>query len=77
MNIEKYNGVVFRGQFADAFKILMEGNTVDINTFHNGSYECTTKIKRFLELINMARIEVDINKNERGSLRSYKIKLKE
>lgn len=76
MKVIRHNDVCFRGQFADALEKLLNDEVIDINSFHNGSYESNPKMKRFLVLIRQAEIKVDIETNENESIRSMKIKLK-
>lgn len=51
------NGISFKGQFAENYEFLMKGNKVSLWNFSNGSWEPTTKISRFMHLLNQAGIE--------------------
>lgn len=66
------NGVNFRGQFANAYELLEKGHTINMGNFNNGSFEPTTKVKRFLMLIEKAGVKSEITGE---SLRSTKIKM--
>ena len=46
MKVIRHNDVCFRGQFADALEKLLNDEVIDINSFHNGSYESNPKMKR-------------------------------
>ena len=70
MKIIRINDVCFRGQYANAIEKLMRGEEVTINDFYNGKYEATNKVKRFISLLEMARIKYNMRRNENGSIRS-------
>lgn len=52
----KINGVWFRGQYANAFQEFMQGEEITIKNFKRGSWECTTNLQRFIDLLNQAKI---------------------
>jgi hypothetical protein len=66
------NNVVFRGQYGDALNSLLSGEIVTIRHFRNGSWEATTQIRRFLQLLNIANIKYK-NISNNNSLRSIKL----
>jgi len=52
------NGISFRGQFAENYEFLMKGEQIiDISCFKNGAWEPTTKISRFMDLLDKAKVE--------------------
>ena len=53
---EKINGVWFRGQFLIALKELEKGGQITIADFKNGAWESTSKLQRFIDLLNQANI---------------------
>lgn len=58
MKIINVNGVKFRGQFAENYETLIKGEEViDINCFKNGAWEATTKISRFMDLLDQAKVD--------------------
>lgn len=56
MKTIKVNENWFRGQYAEALENLQKGYEVTINDFRNGSWEATTKISRFINLLNASGI---------------------
>ena len=54
---EKVNGVWFRGQYLEALKLLENGGEITISNFKNGAWESTTKLQRFIYLLNQADIK--------------------
>lgn len=53
----KVNGVNFRGQFGVAYEYLIKGHEITMNDFKNGSWEATSKISRFVDLLNQANVK--------------------
>ena len=52
------NGISFRGQYADNYEFLMKGDQiVDMSYFSNGSWEPTSKISRFIDLLDKAKVD--------------------
>lgn len=70
MKIIRINEVWFRGQYAEAVDYLLEGHSLDISDFNNGTYEATTQIQKFMSLLDEAKIAYDVETNARGSIRS-------
>ena len=67
------DGIWFKGQYANALKLLLEGREININSFKNGGWEPTVKLKRFIELVSYTKLTRNI---EGDSLRQTTIKLK-
>lgn len=51
------NKVNFRGQFADALERFEKNYVIDITDFKNGKWEATSKICRFMFLLDQAGIK--------------------
>lgn len=68
-----HNGILFRGRYAIALISLIEGKTVNMYCFYNGSYEPTSKLKIFINKLEEAKIPFEI---EGKSLRKMNIILK-
>ena len=74
VKIVRINDVCFRGQYAYAIEKMMNGEEITIDDFYNGKYEATNKVKRFISLLEMARIKYDMRRNENDSIRSTVLK---
>lgn len=66
------NKVNFRGQYAIALELLLNGNEITMRDFKNGKWEATSKVKRFMELLDKADI---MYMTEGESLRTAKLTL--
>lgn len=67
------NKIMFKGQYAVAYNKLCKGHTITLEDFSNGSWEATTQMKRFIELLDKSKFKY---KKFGASLRTY-ILLKE
>ena len=72
MKVLKVNGVLFKGQYADGVEKLMKHKELTVNDFNNGSWEATTQLKRFIELVESANMNAII---EGECLRRATVKL--
>ena len=52
----KRNGILFRGRYGDALLKFENGGEITMYDFYNGKYEPTSKISRFIGLLNLAEI---------------------
>jgi hypothetical protein len=65
------NGIWFKGQYAEAYELFDMGKEITLENFHNGSYEATTPLIRFRELLSKAQINHHVRyKSARRSKRS-------
>lgn len=65
------NKIQFRGQFGEAIERFNQGEEITMADFNNGKWEATSKVSRFLTLLNLAEIPY---KKEGDSLRTLIIK---
>lgn len=70
MKTIKINNTLFKGQYANALESLQNNKVITMHDFTNGGWEATSKVSRFITLLNESKINY---KKEGSSLRSTMI----
>lgn len=67
----KVDSVLFKGQYAVALTTLQSGSTITMADFHNGSWEPTMQVQRFIQLLRQTNLAFKISGNSARTTRIW------